>query len=353
MSYITGSDAVTAGIITDALLEKQTMVGGVRCASAGPDASTYDVRASGEFHTLNIPPHMVVDPSNFDFNKYTNVLIADEYILGPSETVLIPTIETFNIPLNMTVLVIAKSTHARCGVTPITSGMKPGWSGRLVIEMINPNKFSLLIKKGEGIASLLFLTGDNTDAYEGRFNDQTGMVYATGKSDADVLKSEPEATCNQIATQLPEETFENACRSLVPAILYRAFGFKPKMELVITGSSARAMYGITPSDSEYEIVCVRGREDWDTYVRIAMADGDQQKEYMAGGVSYAALVYDGIMLYHDPKINFFRSVFDGREVCIQALPDIIGLLVQNITQGEHINVETNYDISNYTNDPTH
>jgi deoxycytidine triphosphate deaminase len=83
--------------------------------------------------------------------------------------------EFFKIPCDMTGMFFMKSSDARAGLDHSQSILlKPGWSGRLVLEIRNNLSYhEQLLTPGQEIGQVIFLKHDVVDGYQGKYNGQT------------------------------------------------------------------------------------------------------------------------------------------------------------------------------------
>lgn len=128
--------------------------------SYGQSSYGYDVRLAGEFKKFtNIRPTSVVDPKNFNSEVFVEES-GERCIIPPNSFVLGRTIEYFNIPDNILVLCIGKSTYARCGIILNVTPLEPGWCGHVTMEISNTTPLPAIVYAGEGIGQMLFLKGE-------------------------------------------------------------------------------------------------------------------------------------------------------------------------------------------------
>lgn len=166
---------------------RQTESGAV-AISSGLSSFGYDIRLSDQgLKIFDIKPDCIIDPK--DFND--SILIEQDanfvkdctaYLLLPNTYALGVSVETFNIPRNVLGICYCKSTYARCGLTINTTPLEPGWRGELVIEMRNLTDSPIIVYANEGIAQVVFFTGDvPSTTYadrSGKYQDQRGIVTA-------------------------------------------------------------------------------------------------------------------------------------------------------------------------------
>lgn len=163
---------------------------GAAAISSGLSSYGYDITlaASGieifRYQRSNDP---IIDPKHFDKRVLSpDAAITDGtgtyYILEPSDYALGVSVETFDIPDNVLGICYCKSTYARCGLMVNTTPLEPGWRGQLVLELANLTDLPLKVYANEGIAQVVFFTGDVPSITyadrAGKYQDQKGIVTA-------------------------------------------------------------------------------------------------------------------------------------------------------------------------------
>lgn len=151
------------------------------CGSYG-----YDLRlSSAEFRIFRHVPGTVVDPKNFNSG---NLELAElhgdesgEYFILPSHSYgLGVALEQLEVPENITIICIGKSTYARTGLIANLTPAEAGWRGYLTMEFSNSSSADCRIYAGEGVVQLLFLEGEPCEVtYEdrlGKYQDQPQQV---------------------------------------------------------------------------------------------------------------------------------------------------------------------------------
>lgn len=134
--------------------------------SYGLSSYGYDIRLCAvEFRIFRHIPGTVVDPKNFnpqnleptqlhtDANGSYFILPAHSYGLGVA-------LEKLEVPDNITVICIGKSTYARCGIIANLTPAEASWSGYLTLEFSNASSADCRIYANEGVVQLLFLEGE-------------------------------------------------------------------------------------------------------------------------------------------------------------------------------------------------
>jgi len=154
--------------------------------SYGLSSFGYDIRLSpNEFRVFRHIPGTVVDPKNFnpdnlepvelhrDKNGSFFILPAHSYGLGVA-------LERLDVPDNITVLCIGKSTFARCGIIANLTPAEAQWRGHLTLEFSNSSSADCRIYANEGVVQLLFLEGEpcevSYDKRKGKYQDQPEKV---------------------------------------------------------------------------------------------------------------------------------------------------------------------------------
>ena len=154
--------------------------------SYGLGSYGYDIRLSPlEFRIFRHIPGTVVDPKNFnpdnleptaihqDENGSYFILPAHSYGLGVA-------LEKIQLPDNITVLCIGKSSYARVGIIANLTPAEAGWRGHLTLEFSNSSSADCRIYANEGCCQLLFFEGEPCNvSYEtrnGKYQDQPQKV---------------------------------------------------------------------------------------------------------------------------------------------------------------------------------
>ncbi len=159
---------------------------GLPVISYGLSSYGYDLRLSAsEFRIFKHIPGTVVDPKKFsDANLEPAPLHQDEhgsfFILPAHSYGLGVALERLEVPDNVTVICIGKSTYARIGLIANLTPAEAGWRGHLTLEFSNSSSADCRIYANEGIVQLLFLEGlpcaVSYDDRRGKYQDQVERV---------------------------------------------------------------------------------------------------------------------------------------------------------------------------------
>ena len=163
---------------------------GRRIISTGASSYGYDMRLAGDGFRIFSPIHgREIDPKHFDEESLVEppLRTADDgsnyYLLAPHSYALGVTVETFNMPRNVTGIAMGKSTYARAGLLVNTTPLEAGWVVRLVVELANLADLPLRIYVNEGIGQVVLLESDEDCdvSYQdrgGKYQGQTGLTYS-------------------------------------------------------------------------------------------------------------------------------------------------------------------------------
>jgi hypothetical protein len=69
---------------------------------------------------------------------------------------------TFDIPRDLLVICVGKSTYARCGLIVNVTPLEPEWRGKVTLEISNTTPLPAKVYANEGIAQMIFLKGDRS-----------------------------------------------------------------------------------------------------------------------------------------------------------------------------------------------
>lgn len=134
--------------------------------SFGLSSYGYDIRLSpDDFRIFRHIPGTVVDPKAFNPH---NVEKAELHKDGHGEFFVLPAhsyglgvaMEALDVPENITVLCIGKSTYARVGCIANVTPAEAGWKGHLTLEFSNASHADCRIYAKEGVVQLLFFEGE-------------------------------------------------------------------------------------------------------------------------------------------------------------------------------------------------
>lgn len=165
------------------LLERGTPFRGpdlVPAISWGTSSFGYDIRLAREFKIFTNLNNAIVDPKGVKESCFVE-RVADEITIPANSFALARSYETIDVPRDILVMCIGKSTYARCGIIVNVTPLEPEWRGEITIEISNTTSLPAKIYAEEGIAQLLFFQGAEPcqTSYadrKGKYQDQKGIT---------------------------------------------------------------------------------------------------------------------------------------------------------------------------------
>ena len=181
-------DNVISPMIHDFHSEQVKDHRGIKRISYGLSSHGYDVRLAGQVQIFSNLAAALIDPKAFvpEQTLTTAAVHRDHsgeyFILPPHSYALGYTKETFNIPRDIMVICVGKSTYARCGIHVNVTPIEAGFKGQVVIEISNATPLPARIYLDEGIAQFLFFRGESCDTSyadrNGKYQNQLGVQPA-------------------------------------------------------------------------------------------------------------------------------------------------------------------------------
>jgi len=157
-----------------------------RVISYGLSSYGYDIRLSpNEFRIFRHIPGTVVDPKNFNPQNLESTQlhtsgVGNYFILPAHSYGLGVALERLEVPDNISVICIGKSTYARCGIIANLTPAEAAWRGHLTLEFSNSSSADCRIYADEGVVQLLFFEGEpcaiSYEARKGKYQDQPERV---------------------------------------------------------------------------------------------------------------------------------------------------------------------------------
>lgn len=140
-------------------VDNQVRDGGV--ISYGTSSFGYDMRIGSQFKIFRQTIGKMIRPKHIDESIFQTFDVSEGHtlVLPPNSYALGYSVETFNIPDDILVLVIGKSTYARSGLIVNVTPGEPGWIGQWTIEIANATPLPIEVYPNEGIAQCIFFSG--------------------------------------------------------------------------------------------------------------------------------------------------------------------------------------------------
>lgn len=94
--------------------------------------------------------------------------------LGSGDFMLASSMEEFDIPNDLLMWVVDKSSWARQGIVLQNTVAEPGWKGYLTLEITNHSYSRITLHKGDPIAQVIFgrLDQPTDQPYQGKYQNQ-------------------------------------------------------------------------------------------------------------------------------------------------------------------------------------
>ena len=99
-------------------------------------------------------------------------------VLKPKQCVLVATLETVELSLNVAAFLHIRSSLAREGVIGSFAVVDPGFRGELTLNLYNVSKKEIILKEGERIVQIVFHHLGNVakKGYNGSYQNSKGIV---------------------------------------------------------------------------------------------------------------------------------------------------------------------------------
>ena len=148
--------------------------------SYGLSSYGYDARVAPDFKIFTNVDNAIVDPKDFSPTSFVDREL-DVCIVPPNSFALCETVEYIEIPRDILVICVGKSTYARCGLIVNVTPLEPEWRGKITLEISNTTPLPAKVYANEGIAQLVFLKADRVCAVSyadksGKYQDQGGLT---------------------------------------------------------------------------------------------------------------------------------------------------------------------------------
>ena len=167
---------------------RQSNARAIKTLSCGLSSFGYDVTLAKDVKVFTNASGGEIDPKNMDDDLMVKAKIhkneedGEYIIIPPNSYALGHTIEVFDIPRDVLVICLGKSTYARAGAIINVTPIEPGFKGQVVIEIANTTTLPLRVYVKEGIAQFLFLQGEPCEVSygdrNGKYQGQRGITHS-------------------------------------------------------------------------------------------------------------------------------------------------------------------------------
>jgi len=152
--------------------------------SYGVTSYGYDVRLGYRFSLFRKGSGHWIDPKKFNPDIAEEVCVdepGEVLYMPPGSFALAETMEYIEVPRDVLVVCVGKSTYARCGIIINVTPLEPEWRGKVTLEIHNTAPLPAVIYAGEGIAQMLFFRAEAEckTSYadkKGKYQDQAGLT---------------------------------------------------------------------------------------------------------------------------------------------------------------------------------
>ena len=147
-----------------------------------PEGAGFDLRL-GEVYKISGKAFLGITErhtAEIDLVKKFDPKKSSSIKIKPGDFFLVKTIEKINLPLNLSAVIIPRTTTFRSGLFIRTGPIQPGYSGELTFGLKNEGPITVEIEMGARFSHVLFheIKGSGS-AYRGQW--QGGRVSATKK----------------------------------------------------------------------------------------------------------------------------------------------------------------------------
>jgi dCTP deaminase len=124
----------------------------------------FQVFRESRFSHLDVYDQSAQLPSESQLTKHHYVAFGDRFILHPRSFVLAVTLEWIRLPSNIAGYVVGRSSWGRHGLIIATAtGVHPGFTGCLTLELTNVGEVPITIKPGTTICQIFLHSVDGGD----------------------------------------------------------------------------------------------------------------------------------------------------------------------------------------------
>ena len=145
----------------------------------------FDLRCGDEFKIFTNIKGATADPKNFTEDNFVTIKGEPSILIPPNSFALASSLEYFKMPRNVTGLVTAKSTYARCGLRYTSNSFRSWLAWKFVLEFSNHTSNSIRLYANSGAAQILFFQGEEPEVSyadrKGKYQGQTGITLAKSK----------------------------------------------------------------------------------------------------------------------------------------------------------------------------
>lgn len=147
--------------------------------------ASIDIRLGDTFSVVEDSPAGVI---GLEEEIAYKTIRSDRYLLLPGQFVLATTLETIELPADLTAFVEGRSSLGRMGLFIQNAGwVDPGFKGEITLELYNANRCAIELVAGRRVGQLVFAKLDSIalHPYCGKYQGQRGAVGSRVHLDAE------------------------------------------------------------------------------------------------------------------------------------------------------------------------
>jgi len=149
--------------------------------SHGPTPNGYDIRLGDHFKRLSGYMYVKQGVKTPTLHNYEGGVIPKNGIdIQPKECILLESLETFNMPPNITGIIMNKSTWSRLFISGPNTVIDGGFKGKLTLAFRNDGPWPVCIEKGMGLSHIIFhKSSENVlQPYKGKYQGDKEVTEA-------------------------------------------------------------------------------------------------------------------------------------------------------------------------------
>lgn len=154
-------DPFLARSVKEVLTKDGDVLADYPALSFGLSSCGYDVRLAPTVKAFVNVHSGIIDPKIPETQQLTDLKVhqdlTGEYVIVPPHTYILGhTVEVFDIPRDVFVLAVGKSTYARKGIILNVTPIEPGFKGTVVVELANTASLPCKVYVNEGVGQFIF-----------------------------------------------------------------------------------------------------------------------------------------------------------------------------------------------------
>jgi deoxycytidine triphosphate deaminase len=152
--------------------------------SAGPTPHGYDIRIGNKYQIPIGRKYINPGVTKLTLHDYEGGSIPEDegVTISPNTVIHIESMETFNMPDDVTAFIMNKSTWQKLFIYGPNTIIDAGFQGTVTLAIQNLGPWPVTFKRGMGISHLVFQKSSKANTpYEGKYQNQTNPTGAIFK----------------------------------------------------------------------------------------------------------------------------------------------------------------------------